>query len=151
MNFKLIGSNISSLFPYICVVGILNWFIVMAISVLMFKKLIKDELDNNSKNELKKVNLINIIDFKYSLVYEYRFSVILMIIQYVFGLMALGSILILFDSSKVFYCISYITLPILEIIIFKMAKCKLKERLNNKTISVNKYIKKEPFYKLVIN
>lgn len=123
--------------PIVYGVGILNWFIIKGICTLRFKKLVKIKIGNEYKTDMKKVKTIDIIEFMYSLFEEYRFSYLLMLLYFVSGLMAIGSILILFDSSKVLYCISYITLPILELIIFKMAKFKLEEKLNNnKVISI---------------
>lgn len=137
MDVKLIYDNISSLLPIVYGVGILNWFIIKGICTLRFKKLVKIKIGNEYKTDMKKVKTFDIIEFMYSLFEEYRFSYLLMLLYFVSGLMAIGSILILFDASKVLYCISYITLPILELIIFKMAKFKLKEKLNNnKVISI---------------
>lgn len=152
MDFQLICSIFISLIPTIYIVGMLNWFVTMAICILRFKKLVKMELGNDYKNEMRKVKTVDILEFMYSLVEEYRFSSFLGVLYFVSGLMALGSVLILLDSSKAYYCISYITLPVIEIIRFKMAKCKLKEKLdNNKVIKIKKCLEKEPLYKIIMN
>lgn len=135
----------------ICGFGTLNWFFVLTTTCFIFKKNIKDKISDDYQQELKKIKLSNIHSFKMDLINEYKYSFLIFNLYFISMLMGLGSILILVDSSKWFLCISYLTLPILEIVIFKMAKCKLKEKLdNNEVIRINKCPEKEPTYKLNI-
>lgn len=152
MDFQLIYSTFISSLPIIYAVGILNWFVTMAICILKFKKLVKIELGNDYKNEIKKVKTVDVIDFMYNLAEECRFSYLLTILYFISGLMALGSVLILLDSTKAYYCISYITLPTIEIIRFKMAKCKLKEKLiDDEEIKIKRYLETQQSYKIIID
>lgn len=153
MDFKSIYYNTNPLIPpMMYMIGVFSWVFAMKISSLQLKKIIKDEIMDEHKEELKNIKIDDISGFSSDLINEYKFSSLIKLLYFISMLMMLTSVLAIFDSSKMFLCVSYIILPIFELVIFKMTKSKLKEKLdNNATISISQCTEKKTSYKLVID
>lgn len=152
MDFQPLYHNMEQIIPYIrYILGIFGWLFTLKITCLSFKKIIKDKIKGEYQEEFEKLKTDNIHSFMIDLINVHKYSSLIIYSYFISLFMAFYSVVAIFDSTKIFSCISYIILPIVEVIIFKTAKYQIVEQFkNNKFIAINKGVKEEISYNLLI-